>query len=433
MRACGRVPEMLRGPCPVRAPGLGPCLEFTGIARLPGEMSDGAPQPQVGCREGVVVAEDPHGYEMRAPRTDSLELAQLRHGVVEAVGGLQVEITARHCPCDADDGVDPALREPQSGEAAGSRSGQRRRAGEQVGGDGVRGWPVRDWRCLIAGRFVDGGLGDAEGNAETPGDAAAHGRCRGYRDLLTGHDPDDGLEPVPRSRHTQAGCGSHQRTDDRIVVQHGRAVGIGVGAQQGAGAVYVVDDRVVGRQVEPQPQMLAVGHVVHFGDADVTAHADGAHIGAVGGFHAGNRTRSVVGQERAEVEGRHVGDGQRQAAVDAGPFAPPALRAQLAGREPEEGGHGPVQLPRPAEAGRSRDGVERQVGLVDQPAGEVGAPGSGDGTRRGADVQFEQPSQVPGAVAHVGGECPLVVVIEEAVGDAQQCGGHGLGSVEARQ
>jgi len=92
-----------------------------------------------------------------------------------------------------------------------------------------------------------------------------------------------------------------------------------------------------------------------------------------------------------------------------------------------------VQLPRPAEAGRSRDGVERQVGLVDQPAGEVGAPGSGDGTRRGADVQFEQPSQMPGAVAHVGGECPLVVIIEKAVGDSQQRGSYRFGSIETRQ
>ena len=92
-----------------------------------------------------------------------------------------------------------------------------------------------------------------------------------------------------------------------------------------------------------------------------------------------------------------------------------------------------MQLPRPAETGRSRDRVERQVGLVDQPAGEVGAPGSSDGTRRGADVQFEQPSQMPGAVAHVRGECVLVVIIEEAVRDSQQRGSHRFGGIEARQ
>ena len=80
-----------------------------------------------------------------------------------------------------------------------------------------------------------------------------------------------------------------------------------------------------------------------------------------------------------------------------------------------------MQLARPAETRSTGDLGERQIGVVDQAAGEVRPARPGDGCGRRPDMVLEQSPQLAGAVSHVGRQCLFVVVIQKAVVDAQQC------------
>ena len=92
-----------------------------------------------------------------------------------------------------------------------------------------------------------------------------------------------------------------------------------------------------------------------------------------------------------------------------------------------------MQLARPAEARSSGDLGERQIGVVDQAAGEVRPARSGDGCGSRADMVLEQSPQLTGAVADVGRQCLFVVVIEKAVVDAQQCRSDRRGHIQISQ
>jgi hypothetical protein len=93
-------------------------------------------------------------------------------------------------------------------------------------------------------------------------------------------------------------------------------------------------------------------------------------------------------QRRGERQPHH------QAAVGGEPVRAAAAVAQLDRRGPEDQPHLPVELAEAAEPGRERHVGDRQVGVVEQPAGEVRPPRAGELVRRHAEVLVEQPPQM---------------------------------------
>ena len=103
---------------------------------------------------------------------------------------------------------------------------------------------------------------------------------------------------------------------------------------------------------------------------------------------------------------------------------------QLLGREAEDVLHHPVELADAVEPGRGRDLGERQVGVVEQAAGEVRAPAARDLGRSRADVNVEESAQVARAHPEPGRERVLGGVVERAVGDGAQRPAHELGGLD---
>ena len=105
-------------------------------------------------------------------------------------------------------------------------------------------------------------------------------------------------------------------------------------------------------------------------------------------------------------------------------------RPQLLRGEPEDVLHHPVELTDAVEPGRGADVREREIGVVEQTPGEMGAPAARDLGGRRADVDVEQAAEVAGAHAQARCERVLGGVVERAVGDRAQRPAHELGRVD---
>ena len=103
-----------------------------------------------------------------------------------------------------------------------------------------------------------------------------------------------------------------------------------------------------------------------------------------------------VGDERLPVEGAAEGETQEQAPVRGETVGLAAPGAQLARRLAEDLHAGPVELAQAAEAGGEGDLGNGQVGVVEQPAGEMHPRRARQPVGRHANVCDEESSQVPG-------------------------------------
>jgi hypothetical protein len=69
--------------------------------------------------------------------------------------------------------------------------------------------------------------------------------------------------------------------------------------------------------------------------------------------------------------------------------------AQVGRRRAEHLPHGPVELAQAAEPGGESDVQDGEVGVVEEPPGEVRAPGPGQLTRAHPQVRQKQPAKMP--------------------------------------
>ena len=143
-------------------------------------------------------------------------------------------------------------------------------------------------------------------------------------------------------------------------------------------------------QVRAQAQRLLARHVPHLDHAGRAVDVGDAPVHVrveIDGLDARDRARREEREQRAPTRAAaRYGHAELEPAVDHEPVGHAALGAQLGGRELEHLVHDPVHLPDAVEAGGGRDLRHRQVGVVEQAAGEVRAPRTGDLARRRADV-----------------------------------------------
>ena len=136
-------------------------------------------------------------------------------------------------------------------------------------------------------------------------------------------------------------------------------------------------------------------------------------------------------EHRRPGERGPVGHAQLEAAVGDEAIGRAPAGPQLLGREPEDVLHHPVELADAVEPRRgARPCANGEVGVVEEAAGEVGAPAARDLGRGRADVNVEQPAQVARAHAEAGRERVLGGVVERAVGDGAQGPAHELGRLD---
>ena len=121
-----------------------------------------------------------------------------------------------------------------------------------------------------------------------------------------------------------------------------------------------------------------------------------------------------------------------EAAVGHEPIAPAPAGAQLGGRGAEDLLAGPVELAQAAEPARPGDVGDREIGVVEEPPGEVRAVAASQTVGRGADVLGEQPPQVTGRDAEPPGEVVLGAAVERALADQVHRPAHQLGAGHRR-
>src|SRR2546428_748983 len=109
---------IVRSPAPNRRWDRGPPASTPIAARAPGRPRAGAeraPEPQVGGREGVRLAEGAHRDVVRRPRADAGDGDEARDRVLEPARGVQHGLPARNGAGERTDGRGPGAREADRG------------------------------------------------------------------------------------------------------------------------------------------------------------------------------------------------------------------------------------------------------------------------------------------------------------------------------
>jgi hypothetical protein len=155
----------------------------------------------------------------------------------------------------------------------------------------------------------------------------------------------------------------------------------------------------------------------HLDDAGIAAHREGAPVAAVDErLDAAYCPHLEVSAGGDSVEGRYEGKPEPQSSIGDEHISGAAPRSQITGGEPEDVMDDPIHLPDASESGGAGDHRHGQIGLVEEPPGEMGSPGSGHERGGGTHVPFEEPTELAGAVADPTSQHVLVVAIEVAVG-----------------
>ncbi len=146
-------------------------------------------------------------------------------------------------------------------------------------------------------------------------------------------------------------------------------------------------------------------------------------------LHGRHRARGQEGEQRPPGQRRAEGKAQPHLAArrEIAQVAHPARCApapQLGRGAAEHRADDVVELAHAAEAAGQRHLDHRQLGGVEQRAGEVGAPRRGHRARRGAEVAREQPAQVALADPELGRQRAAVAAVERAVLDEAQPARH---------
>ncbi len=252
-------------------------------------------------------------------------------------------------------------------------------------------------------------------------DPTGDGAGAGDAHLLPDHGAHGGLGAVDLPGHAQATAGVDQRADHRIAregVVDGDRVAVGVqqppGPLDGGRRVAQVGELEAGRHERRGARLAGVADLEADGAGPVR-QVEGAGVPAVAG-HLDAR-HQVVGEEveqRAAGERRADGEPHRHRAGGAGAAAP---AAQVGGAERVHLAHGGVELAHAREPGGERDVGEAEVGGLDQHPRDLGASGTGQGQRTGAELGGEHPAEVARRVADPLREPVDAVAVDDAVGD----------------
>lgn len=192
---------------------------------------------------------------------------------------------------------------------------------------------------------------------------------------------------------------------------------VGVEGGDPPGAIDDVDEPLPMRQVRPQYQMV-VAPWRQLEDAWVAVDHDRPAVGAaVHVLHAGDRPPAEVAQHGVPVEEPLEREPQRQPAVGHQPVRRPTTRPQLARRGAEGLTARPVELAEAPEARSEGDLGDREIGVVEEPSGEMGTEGSSQGIGRDAQAGREQPVEVTARHPQTGSEMRLRRAVEGAADD----------------
>jgi len=213
--------------------------------------------------------------------------------------------------------------------------------------------------------------------------------------LLAQDRADSGLVRIPCPRHAQAGPLPEQRADDRIVGEPlGRLLHVGVEVGDPARAADDVHQLVPVREVDAQQQVV-IPTRQELEHTRLAAGDDGAPVDlARDALDPGDGARLEVAGQRAPVEHPVVRQAQAEAVLSDQAVAPPAAGPQLPRGHPENVAARAVELAHAPEPGREGDLAHAQVGLVQEPAREVGARGASEAVGRHAEMRGEEPAQV---------------------------------------
>jgi hypothetical protein len=136
---------------------------------------------------------------------------------------------------------------------------------------------------------------------------------------------------------------------------------------------------------------------------------------------AGDGARSEVGGHRLPVQWAAEGKAQEQAPVGDQAVRSPTPGAKLARRLAEDLAARPVELPQAAEARGVGDLDDREVGVVEQPTGEVRTGRARQPVGGHSRMRLEQAPQVPGRDTEPRAEVGLAPLIQGAVEDQAHC------------
>jgi len=177
----------------------------------------------------------------------------------------------------------------------------------------------------------------------------------------------------------------------------------------------------------PQQQMVGAAGV-DLQNTRVAVQANRPAVAAIlDRLHAGH---GPIGEKRhhaVPVERRLEREPHRQSTIGGEPVGPPTAIAQFCGRGPEHLAHLAVELAQAPEPGGERHLRDRQVGVVQEPASEVGTTGSGQLVGSHAEVVVEQPAQVPRRDRETRSEAGLRALVQCAVNDQLHRATHQLG------
>ena len=266
--------------------------------------------------------------------------------------------------------------------------------------------------------------------------AARQGGRGGHADLLAEDGAHQGLEAVPRARHAQARVGGQRRREQPAGRQAGRdGQRIRVEIEQPPDPAHQVEQpgRQPGGAAHAQLQRALAGRRDLEGGGAAGRQREGAAIPSGLDIdlldtrdraHGQERQQRPPRQRRAEGQAQpHLAARRRIAQVAHSARRAPA--SQLGRRAAEHRADHVVELAHAAEAAGQRHLDHRQLGGVEQRAGEVGPPRGCHRARRGAQVAREQPAQVALAHAELGGQGAAVAGVERAVLDEPQRARHG--------
>jgi hypothetical protein len=248
--------------------------------------------------------------------------------------------------------------------------------------------------------------------------------------VLSEDGMDGHLERPPGTRTTDAGSNRHQRSDRRIVgkVCHGRT-NVGVDAHHPPGSLDDVDQAFPIREVGTEKQVVLTPWV-HLQHTRPTVQANRSTVDTVlDRFHA---RHGAVGEERDDavpVERRLEREPHGQPAVRGEPVGSTPTATKLAGRGPEHLAHGAIELAEAPKPGRERNIGDGQLGIVQEPAGEVGTTGPSQLIGSHAEVVVEQAPKMPRRDPEPCPEVRLCPFVEHSVDDELHRAAHQLGSV----
>jgi hypothetical protein len=240
-------------------------------------------------------------------------------------------------------------------------------------------------------------LADRVRGAKALDQSSTQGRRRCDADLLPEDCAHRELERVPRGGHPQPRAPGDVG-GERSIFRQVRADRDGVGVEVEHPA-YALDQRKqVGRAGQPDAERQGI---LRLRDLDHTGARGGCHAppvdAALDRLDARNRPRLAVREHAGEVVRARMRQMHRQRRLSRRSRARlrvPCGVADGVRRAAEGFGHRGAQPAGAAEAGGVREVLERQVGLIEQPAREVDALAHQYRARRRAQVLGEEPPEM---------------------------------------